>query len=148
MRQRKQCREISTSPQSGMVHDPALHIWRCEQTGHLVTLRRDDHPADRPDAEGGPYCDLHGGRERAEAEARRDWNYLAPAAVADVQTAGCISRRVPKGYRRRPGYVIERLTEPEGGNAVPDPSHFGTAAGRAGGGSGGNEADEDRDSAN
>jgi hypothetical protein len=40
--------------------------------------------AGRPPAVGGPYCDTHGGLERSRAEAERDWNYAAPAAVGDA----------------------------------------------------------------
>lgn len=49
-------------------------------------------PMGRPDAVGEPYCDAHGGAARADAEARTDWNYLAPACVGDadaVLRAGC-----------------------------------------------------------
>jgi hypothetical protein len=49
-------------------------------------------PAGRPDAVGGPYCEEHGGALRADAAARANWNYLAPACVGDVyavQSAGC-----------------------------------------------------------
>jgi hypothetical protein len=50
-------------------------------------------PAGRPDAHA-CYCDAHGGEIRAQAEAGRDWNYLAPESVGDegaVQKTGCES---------------------------------------------------------
>jgi len=48
-------------------------------------------PADRPDAIGGPYCEGHGGAERAQREAESSWDYLAPASVGssdEVRAAG------------------------------------------------------------
>jgi len=54
---------------------------RCGSVGYAVTL---ETPAGRPPAKGGPYCDNHGGRARADSEARADWNYLAPASVGGV----------------------------------------------------------------
>lgn len=42
-------------------------------------------PAGRPPAVGRPYCNQHGGRERSKSEARRDWNFAAPACVGGVE---------------------------------------------------------------
>jgi hypothetical protein len=64
---------------------------RCRRPGVGVSL---PCPAGRPDATAGPYCDEHGGLARAQSEAERDWNYVAPASVGDVeavQSAGCAS---------------------------------------------------------
>ena len=42
-------------------------------------------PAGRPQAVGGPYCDVHGGLARSRTEAERDWYYAAPACVGDAE---------------------------------------------------------------
>jgi len=85
---------------------------RCGQPGEGVSL---PCPAGRPDAEAGPYCETHGGRERAQREAERDWNYVAPASVGDaeaVQTAGCMC------LDTRCAYLVVRHELPGGDRRV------------------------------
>lgn len=70
----------------------------CGHSGERVTL---PCPAGRPDAVGGPYCEEHGGRARAQREAECDWNHLAPASVGDeedVQDAGCMGLTTRHAY--------------------------------------------------
>lgn len=71
---------------------------RCGLAGTRVRL---PCPAGRPDAVGGPYCEDHGGEQRARAEAARDWNYLAPESVGGaetVQRVGCWGLSTPDRY--------------------------------------------------
>lgn len=83
---------------------------RCGRPGHAARLAC---PAGRPDAEGGPYCDAHGGSQRALAEAAQEWDYLAPASVGDaaaVELAGQMSLRTQHAY-----VVIRQVPEEQGG---------------------------------
>lgn len=69
----------------------------------------------------GPYCAAHGGRERADAEAHRHWDYLAPDSVGHrgkVQAAGCMGLVSPDAYlvlrrvpdEQRPALWTVRMT--------------------------------------
>lgn len=90
------CREVSSEPVPGWRHEHGA--WRCPVVGISVRL---PCPAGRPDAVGGPYCDTHGGADRARAEAARDWGYLAPASVGDsaaVMAAGNMVLQTPHAY--------------------------------------------------
>jgi len=94
--------------------DALVELLRSRDGTLLADLGRDPVTA-------GPYCAAHGGRERAEAEAHRQWDYLAPDRVGNreqVQVAGrrCLSspdaylvvRMVPP--ERRPGLWRVRMT--------------------------------------
>lgn len=55
----------------------------------------------RPFVVGGPYCEAHGGAERARAEADADWMIRAPASVGDasaVLEAGTAALRTSERY--------------------------------------------------
>jgi len=83
---------------------------RCGLPGHEARL---PCPAGRPDAVGGPYCEEHGGHARAQEDAEREWNYLAPASVGDaaaVLDAGSMGLRTPEAY-----IVIRQTPESQGG---------------------------------
>jgi hypothetical protein len=85
-------------------------LWYCGASGSSARL---SCRAGRRDATGGPYCEAHGGRARAEREARLEWNYVAPASVGgddEVLRAGCwtltshelcvvIRPAAPRGHR-------------------------------------------------
>lgn len=64
----------------------------------------------RPAAHAGPYCELHGGRARAEVEARRDWGYLAPDSVG---AHGAVLRAGGAGLTSPNAYVVIRQAAPE-----------------------------------
>lgn len=71
---------------------------QCGAPGVAVTLRC---PAGRPDASGGPFCELHGGAERAQRFAAGDWNYAAPESVGDAEAvleAGAACLRTEHAY--------------------------------------------------
>jgi hypothetical protein len=90
------CRESSLEPVPGWRQGHGL--WLCPEPGESVSLRC---PAGRPDATGGPYCAAHGGRERAQQEAERDWNWLAPECVGDaaaVLAAGTLQLTTEHAY--------------------------------------------------
>lgn len=74
-------------------------LYRCgAEPAHAVELPT---PAGRRNALGGPYCDAHGGHERADREARAEWVYAAPASVGDedaVLAAGSRGLRTPHCY--------------------------------------------------
>lgn len=73
----------------------------CERPGHLVRLPA---PCNRPDAVSS-YCDEHGGRGRAEAEARRDWMLLAPPEVGGEEE---VMRAGSAGLDTTHAYVVVR----------------------------------------
>lgn len=94
------CRKILSA-------DPIRH---CDRPGTTISL---PCPSGRPNAEGGPYCDAHGGQERAQREAECDWNYQAPASVGDadaVLAAGNLSLNSRDAY-----LVIRQEAGKEGG---------------------------------
>ena len=78
----------------------------------------------------GPYCSSHGGHARAVAESLRDWDYLAPAAVVDVQGAGCASLASEHAYvsvRYQDGCWLAWLGAGSHLTAVESPSYAGCA---------------------
>lgn len=90
------CKEHSTAPLRGW--RPEHGWWLCPAPGESVTLQC---PVGRPAAVGGPFCQAHGGATRAQAEAERDWNWLAPENVGDVvavQQAGTLSLQSVNAY--------------------------------------------------
>lgn len=94
------CIELLDRPRLHSPHKPEIgDLWRCNApTGPPVTL---PCPAGRPDAVAGPYCTAHGGHARADAEARRDWSFLAPASVGHegkVLETGCLGLTSPNAY--------------------------------------------------
>ena len=114
------CTEVITSETQPSPYAVRIFgdAWRCGTPAEGVRLQC---PSGRPDAVA-CYCSEHGGIPRADAEARRDWNFLAPASVGDadqVLTAGCmalnsehsvvvIRREAP---HRQPASWKVRLTE-------------------------------------
>lgn len=78
---------------------------QCPNEGVVVRLRC---PRGRPDAVAA-YCLEHGGEERARALAERDWNYVAPESVDDVEDAGCM------GLQSTHAYVVVRQVPPAQG---------------------------------
>lgn len=70
----------------------------CERPGYRVELPT---PCGRPPAVGGPYCDEHGGLERANAQAAQDWMLVAPPEVGDgeaVMAAGAAGLDTTHAY--------------------------------------------------
>src|SRR5690606_1305472 len=63
----------------------------------------------RPDAVAA-FCDEHGGEARARALAERDWNYVAPESVDDVEDAGCMGLQTPHAY-----VVVRQVPPAQGG---------------------------------
>lgn len=101
------CTEMVESP--AMPHAGAVAIpgqpgyWRCGLKGatarHVKSADGHDLATlGRPVVIGGPYCHLHGGWERARGEANRDWNYLAPASVGNVEEAGSLALGTEHAY--------------------------------------------------
>lgn len=85
-------------------------------------------PAGRPDADGGPYCEEHGGEGRARREAEADSNFLAPASVGDAMAvlhAGTMmldSRDAYVMVREERGYWLAFLGVGSFFTGVPNPS--------------------------
>lgn len=94
----------------------------CKACGLPATPVRLTCPAGRPDASGGPYCDLHGGADAARGEAEADWNYLAPESVGGVAAvlrvgSLCLDTRDAYLVLRHEGLRPEGL-RPEGPDAA------------------------------
>lgn len=81
----------------------------------------------------GPYCDEHGGADRARSRALRAWSYAAPDSAGDegdVVEAGCAALGTPHAY-----VVIRReqpQTQPARWEAEVDPADLDLARQHAG----------------
>ena len=110
-----------------MITDVTYHDGICSEVLDLSTLNRCGDPGvyaqvahtrygddlaaiGRKIVRSSAYCPVHGGRDRARAEAVRDWDYLAPASVGN---SGQVLAAGAAGLTTDDCYVVVREEQPE-----------------------------------
>lgn len=78
----------------------------CNEPGWFAVL---NCPAGRPQAEGGPFCEAHGGEARAIQVAEGQWNFAAPSSVGDAEA---VTQAGNAHLDTTHAYIVIRPTHP------------------------------------